>query len=155
MRLVKQAGEHNILKRIKTAATERNLIMNGSGKIEEGKTRVTARLIDIVCDMTIDQQLELLQQLDKQKFKSGRADHRRSRKIAVDYEIDNHIHRDFIQDISSAGAFIETTRPPAIGGNITLTFSLSSNKKPIRITGQIVRSDDRGFAVDFKRIERG
>ena len=127
--------------------------MNGFGNMEKDTTRITARLIDIVCDMTIDQQLELLQQLDKKKFTGGRSDHRRSRKIAVDYKIDNHVHRDFIQDISSAGVFIETPKPPAIGGDITLSFTLA-NDRPIRISGRIVRSNDRGFAVEFKRVER-
>ena len=138
---------------MKSAVTERKEIMNGFGNIEEDTTRITARLVDIVCNMTFDQQLELLQQLDKKKSKGGRADHRRSRKIAVNYEIDNHVHRNFIQDISTAGVFIETTRPPAIGGDITLSFSIADDR-PIRITGRIVRSNDRGFAVEFKRVER-
>ena len=125
--------------------------MTGPDKQWEDETRITARLIDLICDMSIDQQLELLEQLDKQQFKGGRSDFRRSRKIAVDYEYNNRVHRDFIQDISSAGVFIKTQNPPSIGEQITLSFSLSDNKKPVTITGRIVRSDDRGFAVDFRR----
>lgn len=128
--------------------------MTGSEKEWEDETRITARLIDLICDMSIDQQLELLEQLDKKQFKGGRSDFRRSRKIAVDYEFNNRVHRDFIQDISSAGVFIETQNPPSIGEKITLSFSLSDNKKPVMITGRIVRSDDRGFAVDFRRKAR-
>ena len=138
---------------MQSAVPERKEIMNGFGNIEKDTTRITARLVDIVCNMTFDQQLELLQQLDKKKSKGGRADHRRTRKIAVNYEIDNNVHRNFIQDISTAGVFIETTKPPAIGGDITLSFSIA-NDRPIRITGRIVRSNDRGFAVEFKRVER-
>ena len=125
--------------------------MTDSEKEWEDETRITARLIDLICDMSIGQQLELLEQLDKKQFKGGRSDFRRSRKIAVDYEFNNRVHRDFIQDISSAGVFIETQNPPSIGEKITLSFSLSDNKKPVMITGRIVRSDDRGFAVDFRR----
>ncbi len=127
--------------------------MKALENIEKDATRITARLIDIVCDMTIDQQLELLQQLDKKKYKGGRSDHRRSRKIAVNYEIDSFVRQDFIQDISSAGVFIETPKPPAIGGDITLSFSIA-NDRPVKISGRIVRSNDRGFAVEFKRVER-
>ncbi|HHP7236209.1 MAG TPA: PilZ domain-containing protein [Desulfobacterales bacterium] len=117
----------------------------------EDDTRITARLIDIICDMSIEQQLELLQQLDCKQYKSGRSDYRRAKKIAVNYELNNRVHRDFIQDISSAGVFIETLDPPDVGKQITLSFTLSQDKKPIRIRGRIVRSNAQGFAVDFRR----
>jgi hypothetical protein len=120
----------------------------------EDETRITARLIDLICEMTIDQQLDLLRELDTRDYRGGRSDYRRSRKIAVDYEIDNRIHRDFIQDISAAGVFIGTHSPPAVGELITLSFSVAKGKKPITITGRIVRSNDRGFAVDFRRSTR-
>lgn len=116
----------------------------------EDETKITARLIDLVCEMTIEQQLELLQKLDRKLYKRGRSDSRRSRKIEVDYEINNRTHRNFIQDISAAGVFIESPNPPAVGQKITLQFSLADNKKPINITGRVVRSDDNGFAVDFR-----
>ena len=120
----------------------------------EDETRITARLIDLICEMTIDQQLDLLRELDTKEYRGGRSDYRRSRKIAVDYEIDNCIHRDFIQDISTAGVFIETHSPPSVGELITLSFSVTKGKQPINITGRIVRSNDRGFAVDFRPSSR-
>ena len=120
----------------------------------EDETRITARLIDLICEMSIDQQLDLLRELDTRDYRGGRSDYRRSRKIAVDYEIDNRIHRDFIQDISAAGVFIETHSPPAVGELITLSFSVAKGKKPITITGRMGRSNDRGFAVDFRRSTR-
>jgi hypothetical protein len=120
----------------------------------DDETRITARLIDIICDMSIGQQLALLSQLDRQQIKGGRSDFRRNRKIAVNYEINNRVYRDFIQDISAAGVFIETQNPPAVGETVTLTFSLAKNKKPIRIAGRIARSNSRGFAVDFRRKDQ-
>ena len=125
--------------------------MTTSGHEFEDETKITARLIDLVCEMSIEQQLELLQKLDRKHYKGGRTDSRRSRKIVVDYEINNRTHRNFIQDISAAGVFIETPNPPAVGERITLSFSLAENKKPITITGRVVRSIDNGFAVDFRR----
>ena len=95
----------------------------------EDETRITARLIDIICDMSIEQQLELLQQLDCKQYKNGRSDYRRTKKIAVNYELNNRVHRDFIQDISSAGVFIETLDPPGVGKQITLSFTLLNNLK--------------------------
>jgi hypothetical protein len=128
--------------------------MAASGHEFEDDTKIAERLIDLVCEMTTEQQLELLQKLDRKEYKRGRTDSRRNHKIEVDYEINNRTHRNFIQDISAAGVFIETSNPPAVGEKITLSFSLANNKKPITITGRIVRSIDNGFAVDFRRIDQ-
>jgi hypothetical protein len=57
----------------------------------DDKTRIAARLIDLICDMSVAQQLELLKQLDKKQYKGGRSDYRRSRKIAVDYEVNEAV----------------------------------------------------------------
>lgn len=115
------------------------------------ETRITARLIDLICDMTMAQQIELLSQLDHKKYKSGRADRRRKRKIAVDYEVNNFLRQDVIRDISNVGVFVETPAPPAVGEKIRLSFCLTDDKKPIRVTGRIVRSTEKGFAVAFRR----
>ena len=117
----------------------------------DDETRIAARLIDLICDMSVAQQLELLKQLDNKQYKGGRSANRKSRKIAVDYKVNDKIHKDFINDISAAGVFIETQTPPAAGEKITLTFSIANHKKPVTITGKIVRTDSDGFAVDFRR----
>jgi hypothetical protein len=126
---------------------------NGRDPISD-ETRITARLIDLICDMSISQQLELLGQLDRRKYKSGRADHRRDRTILVDYEVNNLLRQDFIRDISNVGVFIETPAPPPVGEKIRLSFSLTNAKGPIRVTGRIVRSTEKGFAVAFRRKTR-
>ena len=118
------------------------------------ETRITARLIDLICDMTISQQLELLGQLDSRHYKSGRANHRRDRTILVDYEVNNLLSQDFIRDISNVGVFIETPNPPPVGEKIRLSFSLTDAKNPIRVSGRIVRSTEKGFAVAFRRKAR-
>ena len=117
----------------------------------DDETRIAARLIDLICDMSVAQHLELFKQLDKKQYKGGRSDYRRSRKIAVDYEVNETVQQDFIHDISAAGVFIETQTPPSAGEKIKLTFSIANYKKPVTITGKIVRTDPDGFAVDFRR----
>jgi hypothetical protein len=101
--------------------------------------------------MSIPQQLELLEQLDRKQYKGGRGDLRQDRKILVAYEIDEYIHKDITRDISNTGVFIETHSPPAVGGNITLSFSFSDDKNPVKISGKVVRSTPDGFAVKFRR----
>jgi hypothetical protein len=118
------------------------------------ETRITARLIDLICDMSIPQQLELLEKLDQNTYKGGRKESRHNRKILVAYEIDDYLHKDITRDISNTGVFIETQSPPAVGENITLSFSFSENKKPVKVSGTVVRSTPEGFAVKFRRRKK-
>ncbi len=123
-------------------------------RVIQDETRITARLIDLVCDMSIPQQLELLEKLDRKRYKGARAESRHDRKILVAYEIDDYIHKDITRDISNTGVFIETHSPPAIGETITLSFSFSEDKKPVKVSGRVVRTTPDGFAVKFQRRPR-
>ncbi len=118
------------------------------------ETRITARLIDLICDMSIPQQLELLEKLDRNQYKGGRKEGRHNRKILVAYEMDDYIHKDVTRDISNTGVFIETLSPLAVGKKVTLSFSFSDDKKPVKISGKVVRSTPEGFAVKFHRRSR-
>jgi len=98
--------------------------------------------------------MELLEELDHQDYKGGRNDSRKDRKLLVAYEIDDYLHKDVTRDISNTGVFIETHSPPAIGEDITLSFSFSEGKKSVKISGRVVRSTPDGFAVKFQRRSR-
>lgn len=56
----------------------------------------------------------------------------------------------FIQDVSSSGAFIKTSRPLLTGQEIAMTFLFPRTQKPIMATGEIVRVSYRGVGVKFK-----
>jgi Tfp pilus assembly protein PilZ len=68
----------------------------------------------------------------------------------VDYAIQGQVYRDFIQNISAGGVFIETTVPISIGEELSLTFVLPTHGKPIKITGEVVRISPQGIGVRFK-----
>ena len=55
-----------------------------------------------------------------------------------------------IQDISGSGIFIKTTEPLSPGQEIAMTFKFPKAKKPIMVTGEIVRTTRTGAAVQFK-----
>ena len=55
-----------------------------------------------------------------------------------------------IQDVSSSGVFIKTSRPLLAGQEIALTFMFPKSQKPIMATGEIVRVSYRGVGVKFK-----
>ena len=56
----------------------------------------------------------------------------------------------FIQDVSSSGVFIKTSRPLLTGQEIAMTFMFPKTRKPIMATGEIVRVSYRGVGVKFK-----
>ena len=124
--------------------------MGGTDNNIEEKPKVTGRLIDMINEMSLEQQLELLNQLDRKQYQKGRSDQRHSRQIKVDYKIGNTVYHGYIHDISAAGVFIETKKLHRVGEKIVLRFSLLENKKAIKVSGRIVRIEEDGFAVDFR-----
>ena len=56
-----------------------------------------------------------------------------------------------IRDISRGGAFIETDLIFPIGNKIALSLSWIKSEKIVKLTGWIVRKDERGFGITFDR----
>ncbi len=56
----------------------------------------------------------------------------------------------FIQDVSSSGVFIKTTKNLLTGQEIAMTFTFPQAQKPIMVTGEIVRISYDGAGVKFK-----
>ena len=127
--------------------------MAGAENSYKGKPKVTGRLIDMINEMSLEQQLELLNQLDRKQYHKGRSDQRHHRKIRVDYKIGKTVYHGFIHDISAAGVFVETGNAHKTGDEIILSFSLFEHKNPMKISGRIVRIEEDGFAVDFRLNE--
>ena len=59
---------------------------------------------------------------------------------------------EYIQDLSSGGAFIQTNKKLTIGQEIAMTISLPSSRKALKATGEIVRVSPKGVGVEFKII---
>lgn len=68
----------------------------------------------------------------------------------IDYSVEDHHYRDFIDDISESGVFIRTSRMLPVGKEIVMTFMSPENSRPMKITGEIVRSLPEGVGVRFK-----
>jgi len=56
----------------------------------------------------------------------------------------------FIQDVSSSGVFIKTSKSLITGQEIAMTFTFPQTQKPIMVTGEIVRISYDGAGVKFK-----
>ena len=74
--------------------------------------------------------------------------------VAVDFAVQGRAYRGSIHNISAGGAFIETRESFEVGAEITMTFLSSKDRKPIKITGEIVRSGPQGIGVRFKVLQR-
>ncbi len=116
---------------------------------------ITSRLLNIIFDMPVDQQLKLLKSLDKTAFKGSRQHARSNLKnpwiIQVDPNENKKANIDYINDISRCGMFIKTSSSFFVGQNITIKFQTPISKKLFQIIGKIVRLQDNGIGVKFKR----
>ena len=108
---------------------------------------VTDRLISLIPQLSEKQQEALLKAIENLVPRERRQHPRKPVSTFVDFVVEGRGHREFIRDISEGGLFIETSTPFSVGKEVVITFSGSS--KPLRVTGHIVRVEDRGICVQF------
>jgi len=122
---------------------------------------VTSRLLNIILGMSAEQQLSLLDSLDKSGCEGSRRHARTNLKkqwvVQVEPEKGEKQGGAFINDISRCGVFIEFIESSEIdhsffvGQNVTMRFQIPASKKIFKIIGEIVRLQDNGIGVKFKR----
>ncbi len=67
----------------------------------------------------------------------------------VDYALFQGVYSKPIRDISVGGVYIETAQGPSTGERVQMIFSDYSGMDLIRLSGNVSRRDDEGFAVSF------
>ena len=116
---------------------------------------VTSRLINMILDMPISQQLQLLSTLDAAGYKGARKQPRTCLKnpwvVRIEPENKNSPQMHYIKDISRCGMFIETARGFKKGERILLTFRMPATRKLFKIIGEIVRYQPNGIGIKFRR----
>lgn len=123
-------------------------------EIQSNESRITARLIELIKNMSEDEQRTLLKDLEEKPFEGRRKHVRKPFLMAVDYSTQDHVYKDFIQDVSTGGVFIETHMPFTVGQEVSLTFPLPNYQKHIKVTGEVVRSTTQGVGVKFKMADQ-
>lgn len=123
-------------------------------EIQSNESRITARLIELIKNMSEDEQRTLLKDLEERPFEGRRKHVRKPFLMAVDYSTQDHVYKDFIQDISSGGVFIQTHMPFTVGQEVSLTFPLPSFQKHVKVIGEVVRSTSQGVGVKFKMADK-
>jgi uncharacterized protein (TIGR02266 family) len=124
-------------------------------EIQSNGSKITARLIELIKSMPEDEQRTLLRDLEEKPFEGRRKHARKPFLMAVDYSTQDHVYKDFIQDISAGGVFIQTDMPFTVGQEVSLTFPLPNYQKHIKIVGEVVRSTSQGVGVKFKMADQG
>ena len=114
---------------------------------------VTAKLMDFIPMMSLDQKRRLLSDLTKTQSINSRTHARKDYLINVHYMVNGQLYNGFIKNISSRGAFIEHPRHTMqrlnTGQPVTLTFDHPDKKMPIKITGEITRIEESGYGLNF------
>ena len=119
--------------------------LNKTSKISS----VTERLISLVMELSEEQQETLLEELELKLSKERRRHTRKFFVTVVDFASQGRAYREFVQDISGSGVYIQTSRPLSVGQDVVLTFPFPDSSKHVKITGRIIRVDDTGIGVQF------
>jgi Tfp pilus assembly protein PilZ len=125
---------------------------------------IRRRLFELISKLSYNEILELVEELEsKIKFKTEMRNFpRKPTKIEANIIVwdstlsNTSTHKisfkEFIQNISEGGIFIETAYPFRINKRLSLIFPLPGVKDPINIKGKIVRVDSQGIGVKFDKI---
>ena len=114
-----------------------------------GIPSITDRLISLVMEFSKEQQEALLEELESKLSKERRHNTRKPFMTVVDFASQDRVYREFVQDISGTGVYIQTSGSFSVGQDIVLTFSCPDSQKHVKITGRIARVADSGIGVQF------
>jgi Tfp pilus assembly protein PilZ len=121
---------------------------------EPNESGVTARLFELIKNMSQDERQALLKELEERLFKDKREYQRKAFFMIIDYSTEDRVYKEYIQNISAGGLFIETPLPFSVGQEVSLSFPLPNYLKYIRIAGEVVRISPQGIGVKFKMVNQ-
>ena len=123
-------------------------------KMNPGHSRIVGQLIDLITTLSEDKQKRLLSLLKNWVSEEKRAFKRKSCLTPIDYSSADRIFRDFVQNLSLGGIFIETRESFSDGEIVTLTMNIPNSQHHFKISGEIVRVEPLGIALKFKKVTR-
>ena len=120
---------------------------------ELGKDSVTVRLIKKLLDMSEEQQLSLLKQLDgtsvTNQSSNDRDDTRKNFKETIHFTMKDRNYTGISEDISSGGMLIKTEDSFSVGQSIIINIPLANKQKHIKVPAEITRVMPEGIGVEF------
>ena len=112
---------------------------------------IEKRIENLLKNLSDDKKQMLLDLIIEWQQKEQRNDPRIPCLVAVDYSTPKRAYRDFIQDLSRSGVFIETREPFQLDEKISLTFTMPKTESHFKISGKIVRLDPHGIAIELEK----
>jgi Tfp pilus assembly protein PilZ len=109
------------------------------------------KLLTEMKDMFTEKEERLSKFNGKNQIVERRTNKRKNQIILIEYIYRNRLHRDFIQNISVGGVFIETKQPFSPRKEILMTIPFFTTLKCLKIKGEIIRVCRQGIAVKFKK----
>jgi hypothetical protein len=129
---------------------------------------IASHVIDLVNNMSYDQQLALLQQLDgipqderpiktllldeEDSFMRGYL--RKSCLIEAVYRIGEETHKGYVLDISILGVFLETRASFPVGQILEISFRLPDTNTTLDIEAEIAWSGRYGLGIKFRGLKK-
>ena len=110
---------------------------------------VAGHLFRIILRLSLDEQKDLLEELEKRFSFKKRRHERKPCFSTVDYLVQDNIYTDFTQNISAGGVFIGGSAPLSVGQEIALGLILPVSKEHISVSGEIVWVSEEGIGVKF------
>ena len=113
------------------------------------------RLLEIINDMTDEEQQDLIKELEDRQSRDMRRYERKSQSMPVEYVAQDHTSQGVIKDISVGGVLLETNEIGgsfSIGEDIILSIQYPNQEKYIKIRGEVVRIEPQRIGVKFKKI---
>jgi len=110
---------------------------------------VAGHLFRLILRMSLGEQKNLLEELEKRSSFKKRRHVRKTHFSAVDYVVQDDSHTDFIQNISAGGVFIGTAAPLSAGQEIMLSLPLPVSEDQISVSGEIAWTSEEGIGVKF------
>lgn len=108
-----------------------------------------ARLMDIILNMSEEQQEVILEAAEKITSEDRRNFSRKGCHLPVDFAASNRTHKGHIKNISRHGVFISAKAPIVIGEEVLMVFKVHRNEEPVKLKGEIAHATRWGIGVEF------
>ena len=110
------------------------------------------KLINLVLNLSSEEQRFLLKKIDKLNLKEKRAYPRKVCRIPVRYYYNEGLFNNFIVNISLGGCFIETQKPFSVGEKFLMDIQLDGDAKSIRIRCEVTNANRMGMGIEFEEV---
>ncbi len=115
-------------------------------------------LLKTAIDMSKAQRFIFMKHLEEMQPETEKKDRRKQARkdclINVNFKIQGQKFNSYILDISSSGAFIETSELFTRGLKMILNFSSPEDRKPLNLIGEIIWADLRGVGIKFHHLTK-